>query len=519
MKLKGTNSRLQHYSMYLSSFPNLIVQHSKARYYTALCDFLSKCNVEDTIAGSFGIPAKYLENLPSFKMQEGTSFSGESLYRLMTSAVPENYCPIALRRVVKFEHLPRPDQLDQAMQEYPAEESLMRLCFGGSKVINMKDQVFIKPKNKLMSPMELKAVDKAHQLDQIRQACVHLETHYNNVSTMTNTQEIIKDFCIKLHEYLLNSNGKNLHRALFMALDQILLLSEINFEELSEVLRLFYASSISNQDATFHYCITKFVLLTVNASTKVKLVVEQDRLVLQALENAIIQPKGMHVIELNFFAHANIVLEDIPHWPAYLVSHLATRQIGNTVRYCSLLIFNENDEEVTIKAGEPVVILNPVVEKCCELNLKVIYVVEKIPTDPFDQKTKTEILVQTYLMSFLGETIGYNTHEGDEDDLVILLQGEHPLEKPDPPTINNACSNMVECHKICLTNIQVFSNTVEQNALQRMVAMSHYLRNGCHISRESIIKLQQGDPKVNRLRLIAKKSQEEHEHGPLVKIE
>ena len=88
--------------MYLTSFPNLIVQHSKGRYYTALCDFLSKCNVEDTIAGSFGIPAKYLENLPSFKLEEGTTFSGESLYRLMTSAVPEDYCPMALRRVVKF---------------------------------------------------------------------------------------------------------------------------------------------------------------------------------------------------------------------------------------------------------------------------------------------------------------------------------------------------------------------------------------------------------------------------------
>ena len=516
MKLKGTNSRLHQYSMYLTSFPNLIVQHSKGRYYTALCDFLSKCNVEDTIAGSFGIPAKYLENLPSFKLEEGTTFSGESLYRLMTSAVPEDYCPMALRRVVKFEHLPRPDQLERAMQEYPPEESLMRLCFGGSKVINMKDRVFIKPNNKLMSPTELKAVDKAHQLDQIRQACVHLETHYNNVNTMTTTQEIIKNFCTKLHEYLVNSNGMDLHRALFMALDQILLLSEINFEELSEVLRLYYASSLSNQDATFHYCVTKFVLLTVNASTKVNINVEQDKLNLQALENIIIQPKGMHAIDLNLFVHANIILEEVPHWPAYLVSHLAVRQIGNTIRYCSLLIFNENDEEITIKSGEPVVILNPVVENCCELDSQVVYVVERIPDDPFDQKTKTEILMQTYFMSFLGETIGCNHHGGEEDDLTTLLQGEHPLEKPDPPTVSDACSNSIKCHQTCLANLQVLSNTVEQNALQRMVAMSHYLRNGCHISRESIIKLQQGDPEVNRLRIIARKSQDQQNQNSSV---
>ena len=517
MKLKGTNSRLHQYSMYLSSFPNLVVQHSKARYYTALCDFLSKCNVEDTIAGSFGIPAKYLENLPSFKLQEGTMFTGESLYRLMTSAVPETYCPMALRRVVKFEHLPRPDQLDQAMQEYPPEASLMRLCFGGSQSINMKDRVFIKPNNKLMSPTELKAIDKAHKLDQIRQACAHLETHYTDVNIMTNTQEIVKNFCDKLHEYLLNSNGRNIHHALFLALDQILLLPEINFQELSEVLRLYYASSLSNQDGAFHYCITRFVLLTVNESTKVKLAVERDQLVLQSGEDIVIPPKGMQAIELNFFAHTSVRLEEVPHWPAYLISHLAIRHIGNTTRYCTLLIFNENDLECNLKAGDTVVVLNPVVEKCCELESQVVYVVESIPADPFDQKTKSEILVQTYLMSFLGETIGCNTLGGDEDNLTILLQGEHPSEKPDPPIISDACNSMVECHSLCLNNIQVLSNSVEQNALQRILAMSHYLRNGCHISRESLIKLQQGDPEVNRLRLIAEKTQDNAEHGPAIK--
>ena len=49
-----------------------------------------------------------------------------------------------------------------------------------------------------------------------------------------------------------------------------------------------------------------------------------------------------------------------------------------------------------------------------------------------------------------------------------------------------------------------------------MVAMSHYLRNGCHISRESIIKLQQGDPEVNRLRIIARKSQDQQNQNASV---
>ena len=377
--LKSSSSKMQTMSIYLSSFPNLFVYHTRGNHMlTTLTDILTRSTMFKMISPAT-VPEHHLEAL-AFKgtenLPEGFVIKPKLLHDIVTRQISDKFLSkVPFRKRTIFTNTPvltTPEDLDQPLPEkevldvilgHKDSESRYKAILPTSKAF--RNEVT----GKVVSFSDFKNIEKKYKFDEIAASLSHIIGHieptrrlktlegsgYDDLKfeNLDSEEEnvpyhaIIQDFVLFVKQFLETKDQKQ--SLLYDAIQAFIL--DPCASRLNTLITRFMSSPLYNTVSPFRYELCSFILVE-NHNQDLLFSIKNKRLQLTTAINRTVKSQQVITIELNFQLSTEMSPEVVSVIEGtYFGCEMQTSGVMTTIFCC--LLYNNTDEDMVLTRGQP----------------------------------------------------------------------------------------------------------------------------------------------------------------------